>query len=225
MILVAKIQSYDIYVSRSHLYFPFDKSRTERNGKYLRGAGLFTYLLLTLYLCFINISYHQYWYIAICMIHTVYTIWNKAESNQLHKLNIYCCTVYTAGVFIVSSVQFNLIFAMLLALLCHGTESAIVKFLEMKMQRNTTPKFHHDCFWSIGIVVKTMSKHVLEASTSISQNSLDNPPFFSHKHFPTLSVFFLFPVSFSFSAKAMMRSFLFHSGSSLPLIFYVSGSV
>lgn len=140
MIFVAKIQSYDIYVPRSYLYFPFDKSRTERNGKYLRGAGLFTYLLLTLYLCFINISY-QYWYIAICMIHTVYKIWNKAESNQLHKSNTYCCTVYTAGVFIVSSVQFNLIFAMLQALLCHGTERAIGKFLEMKMQRNTTSSF------------------------------------------------------------------------------------
>lgn len=45
---------------------------------------------------------------------------------------------------------------------------------------------------------------------------------FFHKHFPALSVLLLFQVSYSISAGTGMRSFLFHSGCSLPLILHVS---
>lgn len=154
------------------------------------------------------------------MIH-IYTTWHDAETYQRHKVSVYCEAVRLdrrilyAGVFIVSC-------TMLRARLCHRTKSAAGKFKEVQLIN-----FIMIAFGVQALLSKQCPNMCWDPAPPSRKTSSDNQPFFppSHEHFPTLSVLLLFPASDSFPARATMRSFLFHSGSPLPLSRYVSGSV
>lgn len=104
----------------------------------------------------------------------------------------------------------------------YSTKSASGKFLSWRYITVTTHKSHRDCFWRRHCCQNNVQTCAGSQSLRLTKIPQLIVLLFSHKHFPTLSVLLLFQVSYSISADAGMRSFLFHSGSSLPLILHVS---